>query len=138
LKSQLESKAKQVYIINIVEEYVFNKEKKINDERSLEEEQIVKNLTNSEEIKDFYEYTEECLKRIATMNVPDYPSIEHLAFTLQISDLKTKKLAIFDLDETLVHCEIKKPHKGKVQIDVRLPNGETANVSLYNLDWIEY
>ncbi len=138
MKSQLESKAKQVYIINIVEEYVFNKEKKINDERSLEEEQIVKNLTNSEEIKDFYEYTEECLKRIATMNVPDYPSIEHLAFTLQISDLKTKKLAIFDLDETLVHCEIKKPHKGKVQIDVRLPNGETANVSLYNLDWIEY
>lgn len=107
---------------------MFNKEKKNSDEKSLEEQQIVKNLTNSEEIKDFYEYTEECLKRIAAMAVPEYKTIEHLVLDLPINDLKTKKLAIFDLDETLVHCEIKKPHKGKVQINVKLPNGEIANV----------
>jgi hypothetical protein len=117
--------------LKIVEEYVFNKEKRSLDEKSLEEQQIVKNLTNSEEIKDFYEYTEECLKRIATMVAPEYKKIDHLALDLPIEDLKTKKLAIFDLDETLVHCEIKKPHKGKVQINVKLPNGEIANVCIY-------
>ncbi len=68
------------------------------------------------------------MKRIATMVIPDYSKIEHLTFNLPIEDLKTKKLAIFDLDETLVHCEIKKPHKGKVQINVKLPNGEIASV----------
>jgi hypothetical protein len=69
---------------------------------------------------------------------PARTTIEHLILDLPISDLKTKKLAIFDLDETLVHCEIKKPHKAKVQIHVKLPNGEIANVICFNLDWIEY
>jgi hypothetical protein len=113
----------------LVEEFIYNKEKKIIDHLSVEEEKIVQNLTNSEEIKDFYEYTEECLKRIATMKVPDIETIEHLRLDLPfVEELKTKKLAIFDLDETLVHCEIKKPQKGEVQINVKLPNGELAKV----------
>jgi FMN phosphatase YigB (HAD superfamily) len=136
MRNPEENKAKLVNIINPVEEFVFNKEKKSNEQKIEEEQQIVKNLTNSEEIKDFYEYTEECLKRIATMKVPEYKSIEHLTFNLPNEGLKTKKLAIFDLDETLVHCEIKKPQKGKVRINVKLPNGEIASVIyfLFRLD----
>jgi hypothetical protein len=95
-----------------------------------EEEKIVQKLTNTEEIIDFYEYTEECMKRIAMMKVPSDKEIEHLKLNLPI-ELGGKKLAIFDLDETLVHCEIKNPKKGQVLIDVKLPSGEKAHVSFY-------
>jgi hypothetical protein len=94
---------------------------------TIEEEKIVQNLTNTEEIKDFYEYTEDCLKRIAMMKIPIDQEIEHLKLTLPI-DLGGKKLAIFDLDETLVHCEIKNPKNGDVLIEVKLPSGEKAQV----------
>ena len=67
-------------------------------------------MTNTEEIKDFYEYIEECMKRIAVINIPDDKSIQHLKIDLPFEEeLKVKKLAIFDLDETLVHSAFKKP-----------------------------
>jgi hypothetical protein len=93
------------------------------------EEQKIKNLTNTEEVKDFYEYTEDCMKRIVTMKVPADIEIEHLKLNLPL-ELGGKKLAIFDLDETLVHCEIKNPKKGDVIIDVKLPSGDKAKVNI--------
>jgi phosphoserine phosphatase len=39
-----------------------------------------------------------------------------------------KKLAVFDLDETLVHCEIKNPKKGEFQVMVNVPNGTNTKV----------
>lgn len=102
------------------------------EDRNLEETKIVQNLTNQEDIKDFYEYTEECLKRIIKLKIPTLEEIQDLLFSLPFEeDLKTKKLAIFDLDETLIHCEIKKPQKGQVQIMVNLPSGDTAKVKLF-------
>jgi hypothetical protein len=93
-------------------------------------------LTNTEDIKDFYEYIEECMKRIAVMNIPDHKSIQHLKIDLPFEEeLKVKKLAIFDLDETLVHCEINKPKKSKEQINIKLPTGELAQVIIYYIDW---
>jgi hypothetical protein len=61
------------------------------------------------------------------MKVPNDNEIEHLKLSLPF-DLEGKKLAIFDLDETLVHCEIRNPKKGDVPIDVKLPSGEKAQV----------
>lgn len=99
------------------------------EDRNQEETKIVQNLTNTEEIKDFYEYTEECLKRIIKLETPSLEEIKDLLFNLPFEEeLKIKKLAIFDLDETLIHCEIKKPAKGHVQIMVNLPSGDTAKV----------
>jgi hypothetical protein len=98
---------------------------------SLEEEKVVQGLTNSEEVKDFYEYTEECMKRIVSMKVPAESEMQHLMINLPI-DLEGKKLAIFDLDETLVHCEIKNPKKGDVMIEVKVPSGEKAKVMFYS------
>ena len=119
-----------------IEELVSTKERKVIENLSAEEEKIVQNLTNSEDIKDFYASTEECLKRIASLKIPDISTIEHLRFDLPFEEeLKTKKLAIFDLDETLVRCEAKKPKKGKVQINIKLPNGEYAMVININSDW---
>jgi hypothetical protein len=104
--------------------------------------QEMKNLTNMEDIKDFYEYTEECMKRIIKLQVPDMKEIEHLRFNLPKTieeELKYKKLAIFDLDETLVHAEIKNPKAGEVQLKVKLPNGNTQKVILIviTLDWVK-
>lgn len=69
------------------------------------------------------------MKRIINLNVPSLDEIKDLLIDLPFeSELKTKKLAIFDLDETLIHCEIKKPSKAQVQIMVNLPSGEKAKV----------
>lgn len=91
----------------------------------------MKKLTNIEEVKDFYEYTEECMKRIVKLKIPSMEEIEHLRLNLPEhieQQLKTKKLAIFDLDETLIHCEIKEPNLGQVRIKVNLPSGQRAKV----------
>lgn len=71
------------------------------------------------------------MKRIINLNIPSLDEIKDLLIDLPFEfELKTKKLAIFDLDETLIHCEIKKPSKGQVQIMVNLPSGEKAKVKL--------
>lgn len=100
----------------------------------------IKNLTNIEEIKDYYEYTENCLQLISKLQMPSLEEIEHLRLDLPEKLLK-KKLAIFDLDETLIHCELKNPQKAEKLITIKLPNGTKARVSEFIyllLDWIEY
>lgn len=96
-----------------------------------EKHAYMKSLTNMEDIKDFYENTEECLKRIAKLKVIPENEIEHLKVDLPFEKefLNGKKLAVFDLDETLVHCEIKNPSKGQVQIQVKIPNGTITKVN---------
>lgn len=92
----------------------------------------VQKLTNTEEIKDFYEYTEECLKRIIKLKIPTKDEISDLIFDLPFEkELKNKKLAIFDLDETLIHCEAKKPQKAHKQIMCNLPSGGQAKVNFF-------
>ena len=89
----------------------------------------IHSMTNTEDIKDFYEYTEDCMKRIVRLTVVDVKEIEHMMIDLPFEEeLKNKRLAIFDLDETLVHCESRQPEKGQVQIKVNLPDGTTGTV----------
>jgi hypothetical protein len=88
----------------------------------------IKQWTSIEEIKDYYEYTENCLKVIAKLEVPEEKDIEHLKLELP-EKLTKKKLAIFDLDETLIHCELKEPQKADKLITITLPNMKKARVS---------
>jgi predicted HAD superfamily phosphohydrolase YqeG len=67
------------------------------------------------------------MRKIIEMTIVDETAIEHLKLDLPL-ELKGKKLAVFDLDETLVHCEIRQPKKGDVLIEVTLPTGEKAKV----------
>ena len=99
------------------------------NKNNIEESNVVQKLTNTEEIKDFYEYTEECLRRIIKLKIPSLEEIKDLLFDLPFEEeLKSKKLAIFDLDETLIHCEAKKPQKAQKQIMCNLPSGGQAKV----------
>jgi len=110
--------------------YNYNKnDNKTKTEKNIEEKNQVQKLTNTEEIKDFYEYTEECLQKIIKLKIPSDEEIKDLKINLPFEEiLKNKKLAIFDLDETLVHCEAKKPSKAQKQIMCNLPNGGQAKV----------
>lgn len=97
----------------------------------LEENNEVSKLTNTEEIKNFYEYTEECLKKILKLKIPTKEEISDLIFDLPFEkELKNKKLAIFDLDETLIHCEARKPQRAHKQIICNLPAGGQTMVIL--------
>lgn len=89
----------------------------------------IQNLTNIEEIKDFYDYTENCLLLISKLSVPDPKEIEPLKIDLP-ENLTKKRLAIFDLDETLIHCELKNISKAEKIITIKLPNGNKARVGL--------
>jgi len=89
----------------------------------------VQNLTSIEEINDFYEYTEQCMKKIHKLKKPSEKEIDDISIYLPFEEeLKTKKLAIFDMDETLLHCEIRNPNKGKHKISINLPFGGKAEV----------
>lgn len=90
----------------------------------------IQNLTNIEEIKDFYDYTENCLHLISKMVIPPLSEIESMLLDLPDKLLK-KKLAIFDLDETLVHCELKNPQKADKIITIKLTNGQKARVRIF-------
>lgn len=92
----------------------------------------IQNLTNIEEIKDFYDYTENCLHLISQLKMPNFEEIKDLQIELPEKLLK-KKLAIFDLDETLIHCELKNPQKADKIITIKLTNGQKARVILYYL-----
>ena len=67
-------------------------------------EEKVKNFTNTETINDFYEYTEKCMSMILDLEQIDRNEIkEKINFNFPKSE-QYKKIALFDLDETLVHC----------------------------------
>lgn len=89
----------------------------------------IQNLTNIEEIKDFYDYTENCLLLVSKLVMPDSRELEELKVNLP-EQLTKKRLAIFDLDETLIHCELKNISKAEKIITIKLPNGSKARVGL--------
>lgn len=100
------------------------------NDKSYEGGDDIQNLTSIQEIKDYYEYTENCLKMINTMRIPDESEIEDLFLDLPEKYTK-KKLAIFDLDETLIHCELKQPQTAERLITVTLPSKKKARVRLF-------
>ncbi len=88
----------------------------------------LKSLTNIEEIRDFYDYTENCLKLITTIIKPKLNEIEHMLIELPEKLTIKKKLAVFDLDETLIHCELKKIETADKIIQVKMPSGKEVKV----------
>ncbi len=92
----------------------------------------VESLSNMEDITNFYTYTERCFQlmieieksnKIYKCKPLDFP------FDEQINSGK-KKLAIFDLDETLVHCQAKNIEECQFQICVNLPSNKKGKIGI--------
>ena len=95
-------------------------------------EDEVRSLSNMEDITNFYTYTERCfemmieiekIKNINKCKPCDFP------FDNEINS-GNKKLAIFDLDETLVHCQSKNINNCQYQIEVMLPSRKKGKIGV--------
>ena len=110
-----------------------NKFEKINNLSNFKfNEDEVRQLSNMEDITNFYTYTERCfemmieiekIKNINKCKPCDFP------FDNEIN-IGNKKLAIFDLDETLVHCQSSKINKCQYQIEVNLPSRKKGLIGI--------
>ena len=92
----------------------------------------VESLSNMEDITNFYTYTEMCFQlmieieksKIINKCTPlDFPFDK-------IIKSREKKLAIFDLDETLVHCQAKNIEECQFQICVNLPSNKKGKIGI--------
>ena len=87
-------------------------------------------FTNTEEILDFNQYNKECLEQIKKIKyVPD-SFIEKYQVSYKLDKTKYKKLVIFDLDETLAHCEKSDLNLTEHIVNINLPSGKTTKVGI--------
>ena len=93
----------------------------------LKETETNNKFTNSDDIFDFYEYTEDCLRLLPSLP-PKNSSLPSVSFPLD----ENKKIAIFDIDETLVHCTGKLTDSGKSDnvIQVTLPSKKKVMIGI--------
>lgn len=109
------------------------------EEEKLNQKEEMKKMTNIQEISDFYEYTKNCMELIDEMNshgvldLDKYPITKEREIIFPFVDnigKGKKRLAIFDLDETLIHCELNPENSAQIKIEVVLPNKTTKEIGL--------
>ena len=102
------------------------------------QEEKFKNFTNTEDISDFYEYTERCMEMILDLDKSQQIQIkEKINLNFPEDEInKKKKIVLFDLDETLAHCigEIKENEKinkkYKHIVEVTLPSRKEIKIGI--------
>ncbi len=81
---------------------------KITDDKLIfnyqDKEETIKVLSDKENIDNYYEYLEFCYETLQQMNINEVPKAKIQIDFKFIKEKKKKKIALFDLDETLVHC----------------------------------
>ena len=94
-------------------------------------QETIINYTNQEMVDDENEYMVECLKVLLKLKMEEQPRCKQkVNFNFPIEEKKKKKIALFDLDETLVHCtKDKKGLNGDV-VNIKLPTNKTVPVGL--------
>ena len=94
----------------------------------------VNSLSNIEEISNFYSYTEKCFEMMYEIEENSNTIINKctpLSFPFdKIINEKKKKLAIFDLDETLVHCQVNNIEECQFQIEINLPSKKKGKIGI--------
>ena len=85
-------------------------------------------LSDKENIDNYYEFLDLCIDTLQEINLKDVPKSKVKVNFNFPKDNKNKKIALFDLDETLVHCvgEIKKDNCK----DVKFENSHKIKVTL--------
>ena len=66
--------------------------------------EIIEILSDKENIHNYYEYMEICLETLQEMNIKEVPKSNYKLKLSFPKEIQQRKLALFDLDETLVHC----------------------------------
>lgn len=92
--------------------------------------------TNLEELKNFHEFTKQCMNYIDKIEFDNNQELEGLKFDLDekyLNQIKSREkgLAIFDLDETLIHRELENYEDCDKIIEVNLPDLETNKIGIY-------
>ena len=97
---------------------------------ALEDE--AKALTNIVEISNFYDYTNYCFEQIhKILKENDINTIKRPNKVKIFNPGNHKKLAVFDLDETLIHSvtDLNKNHQNNI-ITIRTPTGKMAKIAI--------
>lgn len=95
-------------------------------------EKEITSLSNMEEINNFYEYTANCfqlMEKLSSITQINKCTPVSFPFDYIISSGK-KRLAIFDLDETLVHCKAKDINSMQNIIEVTLPSRKKGKIGV--------
>jgi len=93
-------------------------------------------FNNTENINDFYEYTEICFEYISKLGKkPKLKEYQYVKLNIPTED-QNKKIALLDLDETLIHCigEIKNDKLNNIDcdkiIEVTLPSMKKVKIGI--------
>ena len=96
----------------------------------------IESYSNKEKIENFNEHLELCLETIIDLDMKSQPRCKmDINFNFP-KELQKKKIALFDLDETLIHCvgEIKPDQNPELKYDdkitVNLPIGRKAIIGI--------
>ena len=106
--------------------------KDIHLEMNGKQETII-NYTNQEMVDDENEYMVECFKiliKLDKSNQPKCKSKVNFNFENIPEEKNKKKIALFDLDETLVHCTKEQKGLNGDSVKIKLPTNKIVNVGL--------
>ena len=110
--------------------------KSLEYQKQLNPEEKVNTFTNTETISDFYEYTERCMEIILELDKSKQEKITQKINLNFPEEESFKKIALFDLDETLAHCvgEIKGDMSNKKKykhiVNVTLPSKKKTKLGI--------
>ena len=93
-------------------------------------EETIINYTNQQMIKDEKEYMIDCLKVLAKLKKEGMPRCKQKVNFNFPPEEKQKKIALFDLDETLVHCKNNEPGMDGDEVSIKLPTNKIVKVGL--------
>ena len=78
-------------------------------------------------------YNEECFKKCNKVIIPQKDEIKDFLIELPFLEEMRKnklKLAVWDLDETLIHCIQDEPHKADIQLEIKFSSKSIKRVRI--------
>ena len=119
--------------LNIKKNNTFNENKRISIDLKnfLNENQLeIKYLSNTEEISDFNEYNQACISMLDNIIPVTQNKLPKVKFPFAHNIPKKKRLAVFDLDETLAHSEYKNIKNSQHILTIKLPSEKSVKIGL--------
>ena len=121
------------HITNIKKNNTFKEKDRISIDLKnfLNENQLeIKYLSNTEEISDFNEYNQACISMLDNIIPVTQNKLPKIKFPFAHNIPKKKRLAIFDLDETLAHSEYKNIKNSQHILTIKLPSEKSVKIGL--------